>query len=92
MQFLSNLWDKVALFAQGWKVHLTAFALVFVNLYDSIVNVLDLSQFGIEPKLLTCINVALAMLVFVFRQMANTTQKLENVVTSDESAQVTPSA
>jgi len=73
---LQNLWLKVSLYITGWKTHVAALAILFVSTYDAIAQYMDWSLIFKNPEHLMFFNMGMALVVMLFRQMANTEREV----------------
>jgi hypothetical protein len=76
MQWLQKAWNSVATFISGWKTHLAALALIFVNIYDTAASYWDWNLLIPNKTTAMIVNVVLAALVMVFRQMGKTSAQI----------------
>lgn len=81
MSVLTKMYNWIKGKIPGWKTQITAIAALIVNGWDAIAPSLDMGQIFSSDHKRAIFNAFLAVLVFVFRQMAkgatNVADKLE---------------
>lgn len=80
LQKLKDYWHSFVVWIDGWKTKLTAILLFGLNMYDALAAQLEPAFKLFSDETRPFVTMVLAILVYIFRNMANVTQKAEDAV------------